>query len=616
MLAILLCTALSVSNGNDCAAKLNTCLAEGTAVGSCFRAVAGPHAGALGCKCMTSHEAQNCFGSCSDAIKDMACAGVDEAALKAADQATLAAVHAATQAAAAAAAASAQQPQPQPQPQQHAAESADPFHGAPCYRTKIGCGDWFGTGDDRSQSVTSVSRPLDATLGYGPSTTSTPPSQLPAADSIAWSHAPRLNPQLVRDLEHLGIYSEKLYEEIVKHGGTLNAAAAENDAITAELAARHHDVAASVAAFKPGVFAAPIGKEAEVDWYGGIHVRSNIDPNTGLRASSAFGADKFHTPELRISKSRLTFGGTSYHSMVHAPHAPPGKWPQVDREQFPLFYEATGREFVLKPGDTLYIPNKYWHWVHSTPDEEGGETIAVNVWTKYAHEFERGCNSGGSSSSSGGGLSGGLGSSSEGNSDCAAGPTLHKHAAKAWPALKKWSLAYLQQAAHDSGAVDHGGALGARGEALARHPSEVLAVGSCAKSDHIYPEMLRKAMRVVGAPDTQARSLDAMAEVVKMAQSGKRTGFACHGVAPLEFFNATFHQTSDIRMPPFSYPPSITAGKADANVWVTVGKVHSGLHYDDQANSLTVLSGTKRVFLFAQTENKYLYPAVTGHPRF
>jgi hypothetical protein len=86
-------------------------------------------------------------------------------------------------------------------------------------------------------------------------------------------------------------------------------------------------------------------------------------------------------------------------------------------------------------------------------------------------------------------------------------------------------------------------------------------------------------------------------------------------VAPLDFFNSTFPFSTDIKMPQGSRTPSISAGKADANVWLTVGKVHSGLHYDDQANSLTVLSGTKRVFLFAQTENRFLYPAVTGHPR-
>ena len=50
----------------------------------------------------------------------------------------------------------------------------------------------------------------------------------------------------------------------------------------------------------------------------------------------------------------------------------------------------------------------------------------------------------------------------------------------------------------------------------------------------------------------------------------------------------------------------------DANVWLTVGKVHSGLHYDDKYNSLTVLSGKKRVFLFPPSESQKLYPAVLG----
>jgi hypothetical protein len=37
------------------------------------------------------------------------------------------------------------------------------------------------------------------------------------------------------------------------------------------------------------------------------------------------------------------------------------------------------------------------------------------------------------------------------------------------------------------------------------------------------------------------------------------------------------------------------------------GNVQSGLHYDTYFNSLTVLSGSKTVFLFPPTESDYMY---------
>ena len=36
--------------------------------------------------------------------------------------------------------------------------------------------------------------------------------------------------------------------------------------------------------------------------------------------------------------------------------------------------------FELDPGDTLYIPAQYWHWVHSD-----GFGMAVNIWTEEPH---------------------------------------------------------------------------------------------------------------------------------------------------------------------------------------------------------------------------------------
>lgn len=44
--------------------------------------------------------------------------------------------------------------------------------------------------------------------------------------------------------------------------------------------------------------------------------------------------------------------------------------------KFPKFYNAGQQLFVLEPGDMLYIPPKWFHWVHSYQTD--GENIAVS----------------------------------------------------------------------------------------------------------------------------------------------------------------------------------------------------------------------------------------------
>ena len=68
------------------------------------------------------------------------------------------------------------------------------------------------------------------------------------------------------------------------------------------------------------------------------------------------GADKSRLIPSAVSES---------HSCIHAPHvahADINGWPVVDPDQFPDFYGATGSSYDLGPGDTLYIPAKWWHW--------------------------------------------------------------------------------------------------------------------------------------------------------------------------------------------------------------------------------------------------------------
>ena len=47
----------------------------------------------------------------------------------------------------------------------------------------------------------------------------------------------------------------------------------------------------------------------------------------------------------------------------------------VDMDRFPLLAEATFTEAVLGPGDALFIPAGWWHYVRSL-----STSFSVNYW--------------------------------------------------------------------------------------------------------------------------------------------------------------------------------------------------------------------------------------------
>ncbi|XP_033643866.1 hypoxia-inducible factor 1-alpha inhibitor-like [Asterias rubens] len=51
-----------------------------------------------------------------------------------------------------------------------------------------------------------------------------------------------------------------------------------------------------------------------------------------------------------------------------------------DYEKFPKFRNAKGLQTVVGPGDVIYIPMYWWHYIESSID--GGETISVTFWYK------------------------------------------------------------------------------------------------------------------------------------------------------------------------------------------------------------------------------------------
>jgi hypoxia-inducible factor 1-alpha inhibitor (HIF hydroxylase) len=48
-----------------------------------------------------------------------------------------------------------------------------------------------------------------------------------------------------------------------------------------------------------------------------------------------------------------------------------------DTRTFPSFSRAAGIEAILEPGDALWLPSFYWHYVKQIA---GDETISLNFW--------------------------------------------------------------------------------------------------------------------------------------------------------------------------------------------------------------------------------------------
>ena len=49
-----------------------------------------------------------------------------------------------------------------------------------------------------------------------------------------------------------------------------------------------------------------------------------------------------------------------------------------DLERFPALARARGLETTLEPGDVLWLPSFYWHYVRQL--DEGSPNLSVNCW--------------------------------------------------------------------------------------------------------------------------------------------------------------------------------------------------------------------------------------------
>ena len=57
-----------------------------------------------------------------------------------------------------------------------------------------------------------------------------------------------------------------------------------------------------------------------------------------------------------------------------------------DPKIYPNFYKAKRMEFMLKPGEMIYIPAGMFHFVFSEdPDPESGLCAAINFWYQHSN---------------------------------------------------------------------------------------------------------------------------------------------------------------------------------------------------------------------------------------
>lgn len=62
-----------------------------------------------------------------------------------------------------------------------------------------------------------------------------------------------------------------------------------------------------------------------------------------------------------------------------------------DKEKFPLYYKAHKQEFIIEPGQMLFIPPGWFHFVFSEdPDPETKLNFAVNYWYEPSESFSEG----------------------------------------------------------------------------------------------------------------------------------------------------------------------------------------------------------------------------------
>eukprot|EP01064_Diplonema_japonicum_P027498 TRINITY_DN3989_c0_g1_i1.p1 TRINITY_DN3989_c0_g1~~TRINITY_DN3989_c0_g1_i1.p1 ORF type:complete len:289 (+),score=39.69 TRINITY_DN3989_c0_g1_i1:39-905(+) len=230
--------------------------------------------------------------------------------------------------------------------------------------------------------------------------------------------------------------------------------------------------------------------------------------------------------------------------------------PKHDSERWPDLSKAQGKLIEVNPGDILFIPSMYWHWVFS--DEK---SVAVQLFHNAPEELETPRSESKLSKTS-------TPPTSIDEARSVSQPILLGKAADHWPATQ-WDL--------DTVLTIPG---------LTRY---VWSVGhSLCPIDKEHPYN----------KDTgySSNEVDGLREKV----------FSNDGVNyqwTLPLTPASGGPLADIRIPPYIDPRTIS----NINIWCNTGRTHTGLHYDLQDNLLVGLKGRKRILLFPHSESKHLY---------
>jgi hypothetical protein len=225
-----------------------------------------------------------------------------------------------------------------------------------------------------------------------------------------------------------------------------------------------------------------------------------------------------------------------------------------NKHLFPSFQYAKGETFILKKGDALHIPAKWWHWVKS----HGNRCLSVNFWFKGQSPTFTGM------------------------------PYKMEGLVKDWPALHKWTDEYLIDKL--DGSLERGIWLWLDNFASRKRVSIAEFVSTYGRSsdkgrdDDKNEEVTkgrspqREFAYLITAPDYDPHSGEGNPKIVKLLGDD------------------------------FSVPFPDDMKDWNANFWMNFGGIDTGLHFDDEDGILCVTEGWKEVTLFSPDQSHLLHP--------
>lgn len=241
-----------------------------------------------------------------------------------------------------------------------------------------------------------------------------------------------------------------------------------------------------------------------------------------------------------------------------------------DKHQYPLYYQARNVVVTLNPGDILYIPYGWWHFVTSQDvDPKTKMNIAFSNWT-----LTKEC-------------------------DCKVSYDPNKYRIQC-PTYKydqnkfeklvsihtKLSLPFINQSnLHQNCNIDY--------KTLKRDlPDEIPIFHS--KTNFFTSQFIRYFNH-----DNCYKDIFSFDEFYEMGMNGEHV------------YLGQLH-TKDTSLNTISLHPEYV----DNFIWVNFGNVTSNLHYDTEDNLLLQVQGTKQVILFPPSEREKLYPYNPYPPNF